>query len=264
MRRPIIAANWKMYKTSGEVKQFMEEAAALLHANPVTVEAGESGGEVEAVICPPFTALSLLAELGRETHTPFRLGAQNMHWEENGAYTGEISPVMLHDLGVQYVIIGHSERRQYFAETDETVNKKVQSAFRHELTPIVCVGERLEERESGQTQQVLKQQVEGAINGLQREQVAQLVIAYEPVWAIGTGKASTAEDANLQIFFIREVIASLYGKEIADDVRIQYGGSVKPENMAELMAQPEIDGALVGGASLNAQSFIKLLELSGS
>jgi len=247
VRTPIIAGNWKMFKTVPEAKTFIEEVKGK-----VEVEG------VESVICAPFTNLPALVEAVKGTS--IKIGAQNLHFEDNGAFTGEISGVMLKDLGVDYVIIGHSERRQYFAETDETVNKKVQAAFRHDLTPIVCVGEKLEEREAGQTKDVCKVQTEAAFQGLSAEQAAQVVIAYEPIWAIGTGKSSTAQDANEVISYIRSLVEGLYGKEVADQVRIQYGGSVKPENVKEYMGQSDIDGALVGGASLQPASFIQLVE----
>lgn len=247
MRTPIIAGNWKMFKTVPEAKTFIEEVKGKAEVEGV-----------ESVICAPFTNLPALVEAVKGTS--IKIGAQNLHFEDNGAFTGEISGVMLKDLGVDYVIIGHSERRQYFAETDETVNKKVQAAFRHNLTPIVCVGEKLEEREAGQTKDVCKVQTEAAFQGLSAEQAAQVVIAYEPIWAIGTGKSSTAQDANEVISYIRSLVEGLYGKEVADQVRIQYGGSVKPENVKEYMGQSDIDGALVGGASLQPASFIELVE----
>jgi len=247
VRTPIIAGNWKMFKTVPEAKTFIEEVKGKAEVEGV-----------ESVICAPFTNLPALVEAVKGTS--IKIGAQNLHFEDNGAFTGEISGVMLKDLGVDYVIIGHSERRQYFAETDETVNKKVQAAFRHDLTPIVCVGEKLEEREAGQTKDVCKVQTEAAFQGLSAEQAAQVVIAYEPIWAIGTGKSSTAQDANEVISYIRSLVEGLYGKEVADQVRIQYGGSVKPENVKEYMGQSDIDGALVGGASLQPASFIQLVE----
>ncbi|OZB92707.1 triose-phosphate isomerase [Paenibacillus sp. XY044] len=247
MRTPIIAGNWKMFKTVPEAKTFIEEVKGKAEVEGV-----------ESVICAPFTNLPALVEAVKGTS--IKIGAQNLHFEDNGAFTGEISGVMLKDLGVDYVIIGHSERRQYFAETDETVNKKVQAAFRHDLTPIVCVGEKLEEREAGQTKDVCKVQTEAAFQGLSAEQAAQVVIAYEPIWAIGTGKSSTAQDANEVISYIRSLVEGLYGKEVAAQVRIQYGGSVKPENVKEYMGQSDIDGALVGGASLQPASFIQLVE----
>lgn len=236
-----------MFKTVGEAVAFVQE---------VKGKAEVSG--VESVICAPFTALPALVEAVRGTS--LKVGAQNLHWEDSGAFTGEISGVMLKDLGVHYVIIGHSERRAYFADTDETVNKKVQAAFRHGLLPIVCVGESLEEREAGKTKDVCRVQTEAALEGLTGEQAAQVVIAYEPIWAIGTGKTSTAEDANEVIGYIRERIAAKFGADVAGKVRIQYGGSVKPGNIREFMQQPQIDGALVGGASLEPASYIQLVE----
>lgn len=247
MRKPIIAGNWKMFKTVSE---------ALSFVNEVNGQADVKG--VESVICAPYTNLPALVEAVKGTS--LRIGAQNLHFEDNGAYTGEISGVMLKELGVNYVIIGHSERRAYFAETDEIVNKKVAAAFRHGLTPIVCVGEKLEEREAGHTKNVCKVQTEAAFKGISAEQAAQVVIAYEPIWAIGTGKSSTAEDAQDVIGYIRQIVSGLYEQSVADVVRIQYGGSVKPANIAEYMAQPDIDGALVGGASLEPASFIQLVE----
>ncbi|MCF6093619.1 triose-phosphate isomerase [Microaerobacter geothermalis] len=248
MRKPIIAANWKMYKTHDEAKAFLQEIDGLVAAD----------GEIDTVLCAPFTALCTLSEMAKER--PVSLGAQNMHWEDEGAFTGEISGQMLSALGIQYVILGHSERRQMFGEMDDMVNKKVLAAFRHGLTPIVCVGETIKQREQGETQKILKKQTERAIEGLSSDQVKQMVIAYEPVWAIGTGKTSSPEDANDDIGFIRRVVADQYDQVVANEVRIQYGGSVKPENIASFMAQPEIDGALVGGASLKPESFLQLLE----
>ncbi|KRE73935.1 MULTISPECIES: triose-phosphate isomerase [Paenibacillus] len=245
-RTPIIAGNWKMFKTVSEAISFVNEVKGS------TVEG------VESVICSPFTNLPALVEATKGTDV--HVGAQNLHFEDNGAFTGEISGVMLKDLGVEYVIIGHSERRAYFAESDEIVNKKVVAAFKHGLKPILCVGEKLEEREAGQTKDVCKVQTEAAFAGLSAEQAAQVVIAYEPIWAIGTGKSSTAEDAQDVIGYIRTLVSGLYGAAVADVVRIQYGGSVKPNNIAEYMAQPDIDGALVGGASLESASYIQLVQ----
>lgn len=247
MRKPIIAGNWKMFKTAAEAVAFVEEVKGK----------AEIAG-VESVICAPFTALPALVEAARGTE--IAIGAQNVHFEDNGAYTGEISGGMLKDTGVSYVIIGHSERRAYFAETDEIVNKKAHAAFRHGLVPIICVGEKLEEREAGETKQVCKVQTEGAFAGLSAEQAAAVVVAYEPIWAIGTGKSSTADDAQDVIGYIRSVIAGLYSEEVANAVRIQYGGSVKPNNVTEYLSQPDIDGALVGGASLEPASYIQLVE----
>jgi triosephosphate isomerase len=192
--------------------------------------------------------------------TTLKIGAQNLHFEDSGAFTGEISGVMLKDLGVDYVIIGHSERRAYFAETDEVVNKKVHAAFKHGILPIVCVGEKLEEREAGSTKTVCKVQTEAALAGLTGEQAAATVIAYEPIWAIGTGKSSTSADANEVIAYIRELVAGQFGAQVAAAIRIQYGGSVKPNNIAEYMGMSDIDGALVGGASLEPASYIQLVE----
>jgi triosephosphate isomerase len=213
---------------------------------------------VESVICAPFTALPSLVKAAEGT--TIAIGAQNVHYEDSGAYTGEISGGMLKELGVKYVIVGHSERRAYFGETDEIVNKKVHAAFRHGLTPIVCVGEKLEEREAGQTKEVCRVQTEGALQGLSAAQAAEVVIAYEPIWAIGTGKSSTAADAEDVIAYIRSVVKDLFGQSTADAIRIQYGGSVKPANVAEYLGQPNIDGALVGGASLEPASYVQLIE----
>ncbi|GAA4864520.1 triose-phosphate isomerase [Paenibacillus vulneris] len=247
MRKPIIAGNWKMFKTVSEAVAFVNEVKGKAEVDGV-----------ESVICAPFTNLPALVEAVKGT--TLKVGAQNLHFEDSGAFTGEISGVMLKDLGVDYVIIGHSERRAYFAETDEIVNKKVHAAFKHGLTPILCVGEKLEEREAGQTKDVCKVQTEAAFAGLSAEQAAQVVIAYEPIWAIGTGKSSTAADANEVISYIRELVAGLYGQVTADAVRIQYGGSVKPNNISEYMQESDIDGALVGGASLEPASYIALVE----
>ncbi|MCS7459220.1 triose-phosphate isomerase [Paenibacillus doosanensis] len=247
MRKPIIAGNWKMFKTVSEAVAFVNEVKGQAEVDGV-----------DSVICAPFTNLPALVEAVKGT--TLKVGAQNLHFEDNGAFTGEISGVMLKDLGVDYVIIGHSERRAYFAETDETVNKKVHAAFKHGLTPIVCVGEKLEEREAGQTKDVCKVQTEAAFAGLSAAQAAQVVIAYEPIWAIGTGKSSTAADANEVIGYIRELVAGLYGQATADAVRIQYGGSVKPNNIGEYMQESDIDGALVGGASLEPASYIALVQ----
>ena len=241
MRKPIIAGNWKMHKTIAEALEFVNE-----------VKDRVNNDKVEAVICAPFTLLKDLKQATKGTN--IKIGAQNMHFEEKGAFTGEISPLMLKELDMDYVVIGHSERRQYFNETDETVNKKVLKA----LDPILCVGETLEEREAGNTKDVCKVQVEKALENVSKEDLAKVVIAYEPVWAIGTGKTATSEDANDVIAYIREVVANLYG-ELANEVRIQYGGSVKPSNVAEIMNQSDIDGALVGGASLEANDYVELV-----
>lgn len=248
MRKPIIAGNWKMNKTLPEAKSFME---AIINEVPAKEK-------MESVVCAPALFLETLVSLAKGTNVG--IGAQNMHFEKNGAFTGEISPVALEDLGVTYVILGHSERREMFNETDEAVNQKTHAAFNHNLVPIVCVGETLEQRESGITNEFVGSQVQKALAGLSDEQVKQLVIAYEPIWAIGTGKSSTATDANEVCAHIRSVVAEQFSQEVAEAVRIQYGGSVKPENIKEYMNQTDIDGALVGGASLEPASFLQLLE----
>jgi triosephosphate isomerase (TIM) len=248
MRKPIIAGNWKMHKTLSEAKAFVEEVNGLVPTKE----------KVESVICAPALFLERLVEAAKGYDV--EIGAQNMHFEESGAFTGEISPVALQDIGVQYVVLGHSERREMFNETDEAVNKKTLVAFLHNLTPIVCCGETLEQREAGQTNELVGNQVKIALTGLSEDQVKQTIIAYEPIWAIGTGKSSSAADANEVCAHIRKVVAEQFTPEVAGAVRIQYGGSVKPSNIAEYMAQPDIDGALVGGASLEAQSFLQLLE----
>ncbi|HEY3314943.1 MAG TPA: triose-phosphate isomerase [Bacillota bacterium] len=245
MRKPIIAGNWKMYKTGSDGRTLGEEVALAV---------GDLAGQrVEVVLCPPFTALESVA--GAVAGTPLKLGAQNAHWEKEGPFTGEVSPAMLKAIGCAYVIVGHSERRQHFGETDEGVNKRARGALAFGLTPIICVGERLEERQAGKTAEVVTRQLKGALAGLGPDEVRQVVVAYEPVWAIGTGIAATAADAREGCSLIRRLIAEAAGPSVADQVRIQYGGSVKPENIAEFMAEPDIDGALVGGASLKADSF---------
>ena len=248
MRKPIIAGNWKMHKTVGEALALVRELCGIT----------ASVTDVEIVICPTFTALYPVHMAICEG--PLRLGAQNMHWEAQGAYTGEISPAMVKEVGCTYVIIGHSERRQYFGETDDTVNKKVKAAIAAELIPIMCVGETLEQREAGITEGVVGRQVRQGLTGLTAEQIAEMVIAYEPVWAIGTGRTASSEDANAVCRYIRQVVTELAGTDSAEKVRIQYGGSVKGENIAELMAKSDIDGVLVGGASLDAESFAKIIK----
>ncbi|HHY21550.1 MAG TPA: triose-phosphate isomerase [Bacilli bacterium] len=248
MRKPIIAGNWKMHKTLSEAIAFTKEVKGRI----------PSADEVDAVICAPALFLAGLVEEAKGSE--LGIGAQTMHFENSGAFTGEISPVALKDIGVTYVIIGHSERREMFAETDETVNKKVHAAFMHGLTPIMCCGETLSQREAGNTNAVVGEQVKKGLAGLSEEQVKQIVIAYEPIWAIGTGKSSSAEDANETCGYIRSVIAEQFSPEVAEAIRIQYGGSVKPENIRDYMDQPHIDGALVGGASLEQESFLQLVE----
>ena len=246
MRRKVIAGNWKMNMLPNEAINFIEELTPLV-----------SDTKNEVILCVPYTDLfySLLNVQG----TNIKIGAQNMHWEEKGAYTGEISAQMLKSIGVEYVIIGHSERRQYFAETDETVNKKVKAAHKYGLKPIVCVGETLEQKEAGETTNVITTQTRLALEGLSKEQVEGTIIAYEPIWAIGTGKTATSEDANNSIKEIRKEIAKNYGQEVADRVIIQYGGSVKSGNAKELFTTSDIDGGLVGGASLKADEFAKIV-----
>ena len=248
MRKTIIAGNWKMYKTLSEAVDFVEQVKSQVPAND----------KVEAVVCAPALFLPTLVEAAKGTD--LAIGAQNMHFETEGAFTGEISPTQLADIHVQYVVLGHSERREYFNETDEAVNKKAHAAFAHNLVPIICVGETLEEREAGQTVSKVSSQVKAAIKDLSSEQVAQAVIAYEPIWAIGTGKTATAADANEVCGEVRHAIAEEIGAEVAEKTRIQYGGSVKPANVEELLSMEHIDGALVGGASLEVDSYLKLLE----
>jgi triosephosphate isomerase len=249
-RRPIIAGNWKMNKTTVEARDLTQKLIPLI--------SGVSGRDI--VLAPPFTALQAVAEVIKGTG--IGLSAQNMHWEDKGAFTGEISAEMLLDLGCKYVIIGHSERRQYFGETDETVNKKLRQALNKGLLPIVCVGETLNEREAGKANEVIERQITGALKGVTAAEMQKVVIAYEPVWAIGTGKTASPEQANEIHGFIRKKIEIAYGKEVAGAVRIQYGGSVTPENVSSLMAMPDIDGALVGGASLKPESFAALVKFA--
>ncbi|WP_058306771.1 triose-phosphate isomerase [Gracilibacillus massiliensis] len=248
MRKKVIAGNWKMNKLLGEAVQFVED----------TKDKVPSTEKVESVVCAPFPYLPTLVEKAKGTD--LAVAAQTMHFEENGAFTGEVSPSMLADIGVTYVVLGHSERREMFAETDETVNKKAHAAFAHNLTPIVCVGETLEQREANQTMDVVEKQVKAALEGLSEEQVKATIIAYEPIWAIGTGKTASSEQANEVCTHIRKVVADTISAAAGDAVRIQYGGSVKPANVDELLSQSDIDGALVGGASLEADSFLQLVE----
>ena len=245
MRTPIIAGNWKMNNT-------IEEGLKLVEA----IKSHKLNEEVEAVLCVPFTDIQSVKEAIKGTD--IKIGAQNMHWEESGAYTGEISPLMLKELEVDYVILGHSERRQYFKESNETVNKKMKSALGHNIKPIICVGETLEEREANKEKEIVKNQIIAGFKDIDGKNIENIVIAYEPIWAIGTGKTASADDANNMIAFIREVIGELYG-DLKNIIRIQYGGSVKPDNVSELMDKSDIDGALVGGASLKVDDFVKLI-----
>ncbi|EAD2693698.1 triose-phosphate isomerase [Listeria monocytogenes] len=248
MRKPIIAGNWKMNKTAAKAGQFAEDVK-----NNVP-----SSDAVESVVAAPALFLQELVRLTEGTN--LRVSAQNCYFEDEGAFTGEISPFALADLGVSYVIIGHSERREYFHETDEDINKKTHAIFKHGMTPIICCGETLDQREAGQTDTWVRGQIRAALAGLTEEQVIKSVIAYEPIWAIGTGKSSTSADANETCAVIRAEVADAVSQKAADAVRIQYGGSVKPENIADYLAESDIDGALVGGASLEPASFLALLE----
>ena len=243
MRKKIVAGNWKM-NTS------IEEAVALVEGLKVELK---DNVNVEAIVCPPFTALKTVSDLIEGTE--IKLGCQNMSSEDGGAYTGEISHTMLKELFVKYVILGHSERREYYKETDFWVNKKVKKALEKNLRPIVCVGETLEDRESGNTEKVVEAQVRGSLADITADQYVDVVVAYEPVWAIGTGKTASSEQAQEVHKFIRGIIADMVGQEAADGLRIQYGGSMKPANAPELLAQPDIDGGLIGGAALDAASF---------
>jgi len=243
MRKTIIAGNWKMYKTLKDG----QELAVALRRDLYKVE------NVDIVICPPFTLLGFLSD-ALETSN-IAVGAQDLYWQEEGAFTGEVSPLMIKDAGCLYVIIGHSERRQFFGETNETVNKKLKAALKSGLTPILCVGENLQERESGRAFEVIEDHVNNGLADIGSSDMSKVVIAYAPVWAIGTGKTATPDQAQEVHKFIRGLLNKKYGQEAADSVRIQYGGSVKPENITELMNKPDVDGALVGGASLKADSF---------
>lgn len=252
MRKPMIAGNWKMNVLPVDAAALVEEIWKEI-----------SGGvEAEVVVCPPFVDLASVSQVIRLAEMKIALGAQNMHWEDSGAFTGEVSPAMLLDLGVTHVIIGHSERRQFFGETDQGVNRKVKSAVEHGLAPIMCVGESDRQREAGETEDIVSGQVSRGLFEIDAGDAVKVVVAYEPIWAIGTGKAATAEDADQVISLIRSTLSSSYGEEVAEAVRILYGGSVKPENISELMSMPNIDGALVGGASLKADDFTKLVLFS--
>ena len=246
MRKKVIAGNWKMNMLPDQTIRFIDELAPLVKDT-----------KNDVILCVPYT--DLFYALLTAQNTNIKIGAQNMHWEENGAYTGEVSGKMLKSIGVEYVIIGHSERRAYFGETDETVNKKIKAAFANELKPIVCVGESLQEKEDGKTEEIITSQTRLALDGLNHEQVKNTIIAYEPIWAIGTGKTATSEDANNSIKAIRGQIEKIYGKDVADEVIIQYGGSVKSANAQELFMTSDIDGALVGGASLKTEEFEKIV-----
>lgn len=250
MRKTIIAGNWKMYKTISEAI----ELANALKRELFNIDFDH----IQVVLCPVFTALSEVSEVINESE--IALGSQDTYWLDEGAFTGEVSPEMLKDAGCSFVIIGHSERRQFFGETNETVNKKVKAVLAHGLTPIMCVGETLAEREKNLTFKVLEDHVTGGLKELTAEQVLDIVIAYEPVWAIGTGKNATPAQAQEAHKYIRTLLEKLYNNDVASTIRIQYGGSVKPENAAELIGQPDIDGALVGGASLKVETFTAIIK----
>jgi triosephosphate isomerase (TIM) len=248
MRKKIVAANWKMNMTLAEAGRFIE--SLLLDLGDIR--------EVDVVIIPPFTAIPKVNEaLGKAQN--IKVGAQNMHWERNGAFTGEISAALLRDLFVRYVVLGHSERRALFGETDEIVNRKVRAAHEANLRPIVCIGETLEQRDGGKVEKVLSKQLKGSLAGLEAKELQETTLAYEPVWAIGTGRNATPEQAQEAHAFIRHTLSKLSDETTADRIRIQYGGSVKPDNARDLMAQPDIDGALVGGASLDPRSFAQIV-----
>jgi len=246
MRRPIIAGNWKMNLTPKEAVKLVDELIPLVKNAPCDV-----------VVCPPFVDLGYVAPLlkGSNVH----LGAQNVHWAASGAYTGEVSVDMLKEIGAEYVIVGHSERRQYFGETDKTVNLRARAALNGGLIPIICIGETLEQREECIADKVVSMQITAALEGMSANELTKLVVAYEPIWAIGTGKTATAEEANRTIGVVRNAVAAMYGKTEAEMLRIQYGGSMNPKNVAELMSMDEIDGGLIGGASLKADNFSKVV-----
>ncbi|HPN88348.1 MAG TPA: triose-phosphate isomerase [Candidatus Omnitrophota bacterium] len=248
MRKPIIAGNWKLFKNSKEAL----ELVTVLKRELCDIT------KVDIVVCPVFLVIRDVYEALMESN--IGVGAQDVYWEDSGAFTGEVSAPLIKDAGAQYVIIGHSERRQFFGETNQTVNKKIKAALKHGLTPIVCIGEVLQEREEGKTFDVLNKQCTESLAGLSTDEMQKIIIAYEPVWAIGTGKTATPDQAQEAHQYIRGLLAKLFNKEVADVVRIQYGGSVKPDNIKELMAQPDLDGALVGGASLKSDSFVAIVK----
>ncbi|MBD3367830.1 MAG: triose-phosphate isomerase [Candidatus Eisenbacteria bacterium] len=249
-RRPIVAGNWKLHKNAGETRETIRELASNVDA--------AGGTSAEIVVCPPFTSLSAAVEAARGSD--ILIGAQNVSSESSGAFTGEVASEMLEDLGVSYVIIGHSERRWVFGETDDMVNAKLRKVLDGDLVPIVCVGERLEDREGGRTEEVVRTQVTSALKGISEDAAVRVVIAYEPVWAIGTGRTATPEQADEVHRLIRDLIRANFGGCVADGVRILYGGSVKPGNAGEILSQNDVDGVLVGGASLEAVSFARIIE----
>ena len=247
MRRPLIAGNWKMFKTIPEAVNLVNIIKAGIHKVV----------DCDVVLCPPFTALAAVSEEIRDTKID--LGAQNMYSETDGAFTGEISPLMLKDVGCRYIIVGHSERRQHFKETDDVINKKVIAALKYSLVPILCLGETLEEREARRAFEVVKQQFDHSLKNIKPEDLERIVIAYEPVWAIGTGRTATPEQAEQMHSYIRRLLNEQFGEAVGERIKILYGGSVKPDNIAQLMAKPNVDGALVGGASIKAESFIQIV-----
>ena len=247
MKRPLIVGNWKMFKTIPEGINLLNIIKAGVHK--IT--------ECDVAVCPPFTALAAISELIQETN--IELGAQDMHYETEGAFTGEISPLMLKDVGCRYVILGHSERRSYFQEKDELINKKVIATLKYNIVPIVCIGETLEEREARRAFEVVKHQFDHSLMDLKSEEIERVIIAYEPVWAIGTGRTATPEQAEQMHSYIRRLLNEKYGEEVAAHVKILYGGSVKPDNIAQLSTKPNVDGALVGGASIKAEAFIQIV-----
>ena len=251
-RRPIIAANWKMHKTHLEAIQVVQKLSYLLDQTDTD--------RVEVVVCPPFTALRSVQTLIDSDRLPYGLGAQDVHWQDEGAFTGEVSPPMLEALKVDYVVVGHSERRAMFGDTDEAVNKKVRAVLAHDMAPILCVGETLQERDVGATEDRVTTQVRAALAGVEAGDAASVVIAYEPVWAIGTGRNAEPSDAGQVIALIRRSVGELAGADVAQGMRIQYGGSVKAGNIRDFMAHPEIDGALVGGASLDPEEFALIVK----
>ena len=246
MRKPIIIGNWKMNKLQSEAKELAKELIPLVQSSVA-----------DCAVCVPYTNLEAVKEI--LANTKIGVGAENAHWAESGAFTGEISAAMLEEIGISYCIVGHSERRQYFGETDETVNMRTASVIKHNMTAVVCVGELLEERESGKTEVVLTKQITEGLKNFTAEDFKKIIVAYEPVWAIGTGKTATAEDANATILFIRNKIKELFGEEVSSELRILYGGSMNTKNVDELMSMPEIDGGLIGGASLKAADFARIV-----
>lgn len=246
MRKSVIAGNWKMNNTVTQGIKLVQDLIPLVQRT-----------NTEVIICPSFICLDSIVKVTQNTN--IKVGAQNMHFEDNGAYTGEISPVMLKELGVDYVVLGHSERRQYFNESDNIINKKIVAAFNNNIIPILCVGETLIERDSNITNEIIGRQIKLGLIGIEKELVRNIIIAYEPIWAIGTGKTATSEDANNTIGYIRGIVAEMFGEDVSCDIRILYGGSVKSSTIKEQMAMEHIDGGLVGGASLNAEEFAKIV-----